>query len=224
MLVKSKERPVVTGKTIFCLAKDGPLIRSVCLKAEKSDKSVSAKCDHCGKEVWYLPYSDYQILKVACCVDCERAQEWQTSHVMGIKKELARIKYINDHPELNHLLDEGDKTKTVCEHCGVARGFGGFKHAPECPKLQEKKEKKKDERVPNCPECGGKIAIKGYHHKPECPQHKDNKMKAVLAAKRAETAAKHAEMAKDPTNLCPDCGGIKKGRGFSHKEGCKRGK
>lgn len=223
---KKADRQAVTGKTIFCLVKEDCLTRSSCMQADplkNNAKTVQANCDNCGKEVYYIPSQLSIVLKVACCTDCEKAQNWQTTHSISMEKEINRAKYLLEHPELGIEVQgdtDGIKPKTACSVCGGERKFGGFNHTEECTNSPANKLKAKEaaQKLKSfCPICNGPSKGNGFSHTDECPNNAKNKMKEKLAKMREERTAK---VATGEVIVCPGCGGAKRGRGFSHEEGC----
>lgn len=83
----------------------------------------------------------------------------------------------------------------------------------------------KEKRGP-CPKCGGEPSRgRGYKHnevdgKP-CPESTEAKLaakKAEREAAKANAPPKPPKEPKAPVETCPQCGGGKRGRGYSHQE------
>lgn len=104
----------------------------------------------------------------------------------------------------NKVNSKSNKPKT-CPECGGPSTRGrGWAHKDGCKNssaaiLAAKAAEKREART-NCPDCDGEPGKRrGWKHKETCPR-----------------------IAKPVSEPCPDCGGPKRGRGFTHTEDCKQ--
>lgn len=125
---------------------------------------------------------------------------------------------------INKLKAKEALRNSTCPVCGGPKSFGmGYKHTPECPESSANKVKVKSAPKSFCPKCNGPNRGPGFSHTKECPDAALNKLKAITQAKKEQRQLLKKELGLDGPlpEVCPKCGGVRKGRGYSHKDGCE---
>lgn len=194
----------------------------------KADK-ITMPCCGCGIPVEVNQNKLYPWLRLACSSECESSllTEQDLSVVAAlavpaVEKKTARTdtcpsckgiplgrgyKHTEDCPDstANKLKVRTTDKPATCPDCGGPSTRGrGWVHTATCARKTAVKVSTKE---PFCPGCGGKSTRgRGWEHAEGCTH------KATM-----KTYTPNPDLPK-----CPECGGTKRGRGFSHESYCSQ--
>lgn len=136
----------------------------------------------------------------------------------------------------------GEKSRRLkfCPECKGPSVRGGFAHKDDdCPlkgnNAAKARAAKLREEKPNCPDCNGPpgrargwkhkddctrlVKVKARQDRPNCPDC-DGPPGMVNGWKHKEDCAKVAKRVAQPAEPCSECGGPRRGKGYTHVEGC----
>lgn len=179
----------------IAVIQDLKLTATLCRKVSSlTTGEVQTTCYHCGNSIMHQTSRD-KIDAVFCNDECFEN---------GRASIFPKMPEIKVSPVETANQTSSGKPKH-CPECGGPSTRGrGWAHEEGCKnsaaaKLAEAAKEKREARE-NCPDCDGEPGKRrGWKHKPTC-----------------------SRIAKTVSEPCPDCGGPKRGRGFTHNEDCPR--